>query len=204
MKYSPASIKLTVCRNCQNNVDPYVERDYLLVVLDCILLRIPAYRHVLYNVDLEMNLKRALQFALASSILQAYQAWEGIRMTPNLREEAFWFLLLGALIGLWLQWVCLSVSAKSPVSSSRLYTALVLPTSFSVITNLVLVWENTETVRVLGRSLETTYQMAAVTAAGGNTIMFVAGLFMKAFITKAISSVTGLPCQIQIQGFCLM
>jgi len=42
-------IKLTNCAGCGQNVDPYVERDGLLVAMDCILLRDEAYRHVLCN-----------------------------------------------------------------------------------------------------------------------------------------------------------
>lgn len=37
------------CQNCQRIVDPYIEREWLLVVIDCILLRPEAYRHILYN-----------------------------------------------------------------------------------------------------------------------------------------------------------
>ena len=39
------------CSQCHKMVDPYIEREWLLVVIDCILLREEAYRHVLYNVD---------------------------------------------------------------------------------------------------------------------------------------------------------
>ncbi len=46
---STASIKLTLCRHCGLVADPYLEREYLLVAMDWILLRPPAYRHVLYN-----------------------------------------------------------------------------------------------------------------------------------------------------------
>jgi Arv1-like family len=42
-------IKLTTCQSCGQNVDPYVERDALLVAMDCLLLREQACRHVLCN-----------------------------------------------------------------------------------------------------------------------------------------------------------
>lgn len=44
-----ASIKLSPCSRCEKNVDPYCEREWLLVILDLVLLRHEAYRHVLYN-----------------------------------------------------------------------------------------------------------------------------------------------------------
>lgn len=44
-----ADIKLSQCASCGENVDPYCEREWLLVVLDLVLLRQAAYRHVLCN-----------------------------------------------------------------------------------------------------------------------------------------------------------
>jgi Arv1-like family len=46
---STSNIKLKPCAACHQNVDPYIEREWLLVVLDLILLRLPAYRHVMAN-----------------------------------------------------------------------------------------------------------------------------------------------------------
>lgn len=46
---TPGSIQLTSCQSCNNDVDLYVEREWLLVAMDCILHRPEAFRHVLYN-----------------------------------------------------------------------------------------------------------------------------------------------------------
>src|SRR5687768_9164324 len=46
---SPTSVKLIQCTKCHDDVDDYIERDWLLVVIDLILLREEAYRHVLCN-----------------------------------------------------------------------------------------------------------------------------------------------------------
>ena len=48
-KHSLSSIKAMHCEQCRRIVDPYIEREWLLVVIDCILLRPEAYRHILYN-----------------------------------------------------------------------------------------------------------------------------------------------------------
>lgn len=64
------SIKLTQCRQCHRDVDPYTEREWLLVSLDCILLRQAAYRHVLYN--REALLGYPLSLILVGSFLQAF------------------------------------------------------------------------------------------------------------------------------------
>ena len=42
-------MQLTTCKGCDKDVDPYIEREWLLVVMDCILHRCEAFRHVLYN-----------------------------------------------------------------------------------------------------------------------------------------------------------
>jgi Predicted membrane protein len=49
-QYSNArNIKLQTCPKCQRDVDPYIERELLLVVMDMILLRPCAYRHLFLN-----------------------------------------------------------------------------------------------------------------------------------------------------------
>lgn len=48
---SLSSIKAVACTVChQRQVDPYMEREWLLVVIDAMLLRPEAYRHILFNV----------------------------------------------------------------------------------------------------------------------------------------------------------
>ena len=46
---TPGSVQLTSCKNCSHDVDPYIEREWLLVLMDCVLHRPEAFRHVLYN-----------------------------------------------------------------------------------------------------------------------------------------------------------
>ncbi|KAL7501822.1 hypothetical protein ACHAWX_000374 [Stephanocyclus meneghinianus] len=46
---SPGSIQLTTCQACLHDIDPYIEREWLLVAMDCVLHRPEALRHVMYN-----------------------------------------------------------------------------------------------------------------------------------------------------------
>jgi hypothetical protein len=46
---NPGSIQLTTCASCGRDVDPYIEREWLLVLMDCVLHRPEAFLHVLYN-----------------------------------------------------------------------------------------------------------------------------------------------------------
>jgi len=46
---SAHNLRLEQCPKCQTFADPYVEHDTLTLVLDLILLKLPVYRHLLFN-----------------------------------------------------------------------------------------------------------------------------------------------------------
>jgi len=52
MEFSHENIKLTRCVACNQVADKYIEYELVLVVIDIILHRIQAYRHVLFNRDI--------------------------------------------------------------------------------------------------------------------------------------------------------
>ena len=80
-----ASVKLTRCRKCSLDVDPYVEREAMLIAFDVILHRLPAYRHTLFNRDPfadfcpASSIGRSFKFGLGLSILDAYIKYEALR-----------------------------------------------------------------------------------------------------------------------------
>lgn len=80
-----ASVKLTRCTKCGNDVDPFVEREALLVSFDLILHRIAAYRHTLFNrdpfanFDVSTSVARSFKFSIGTSILDAYIKYEALR-----------------------------------------------------------------------------------------------------------------------------
>jgi hypothetical protein len=259
---SSHSIKLTTCANCGQTVDPYIEREVLLIVLDCILLRIQAYRHVLYNRILlhddggvdenagihkeqhksnssasslleQFSSKRVIQFLLAWCLLDAYLTWETLidqnsnHTTTNLAATtasgettslsssssfAMVWIALTSLVGIVLQWMAVywyllswqrlrprplplpllhEVHSSSSLSSIpttttnshtttspeefllsvQVYLALVLPSSFSVVTVLVIIWENTRMVRLLGSVLIAGWQCLALSVVSTTTAM---------------------------------
>ncbi|KAF8322481.1 Arv1-domain-containing protein, partial [Clavulina sp. PMI_390] len=47
--YSKHNIRLEQCSQCQAFADPYVEHDWLNIMLDLILLKPAVYRHLLFN-----------------------------------------------------------------------------------------------------------------------------------------------------------
>jgi hypothetical protein len=183
-----STIKLSQCAVCGHNVDPYCEREWLLVVIDMVLLREEAYRHVIFNrlqdFSMQESNRKSLQLVVGSSVLQAYLLWEAHRSQhPNdpildstvwltqliaasgLKLTAFGLGIYGALL-LLLRFVRRHERSKAiadPDMPTHVYLAVVLPTAWQVVTVLVNIWENTETVRLLSSLLILIYQFMAVT-----------------------------------------
>jgi hypothetical protein len=49
VEYSPGNIRLSTCAHCQSPVDEYVENETLIVIIDAILHKPEAYRHLFFN-----------------------------------------------------------------------------------------------------------------------------------------------------------
>lgn len=102
------SLKLEICVRCHQVVDPYAEREVLLVALDLIALRPEAYRHVLCNRIqpnyhengngvLQAQTQQAtnsrlcqkwLQYVSSSRILHAYLLWEAWRYERETKQPS--------------------------------------------------------------------------------------------------------------------
>jgi hypothetical protein len=189
---SPSSIKLTACQTCGNDVDPYIEREWLLVSLDCILLRLPAYRHVLYHrLDSDsLSYRRMLQTLLASSILQSYLTWEACRTSGDV-SVPFNKLMIQSIAGL----LIFSVCGYTSDCFRRVFLAICAPTSFQVVTVFVLVWENTATVRILGSLLVLIYQAASMSVVMHHHWWLPLSLVGRALVGRLVAHLMGLPYQ---------
>lgn len=210
-KYSASTIKLSQCSSefCKNNkgrkvldVDPYCEREWLLVVLDIVLLREEAYRHVLcnrmVNFDISGNYGTIIQYSAVSSLLDAYIIWEShfanstepsttpFDPQPPVLDWNFLQLAMIAFIrlsvqavGVWLVFMLvLHMSQSLPSTAAnklewnvknldkhlitKIWLALVMPTACRIVTIMVQIWENTDTVRLLGSLLLVSYKCMAL------------------------------------------
>jgi hypothetical protein len=225
-EYTKTSIKLTSCDRCNRNVDPYVERDWPLVVLDCVLLRLPAYRHVLWNStatttrdviadkgtpssqhNRSMSMRQIIMFAVMACLLQSHLHWEGLRTEEpldSLDQDMFMKLLIYSTSGLVVQGVVnyaagtflSSEEARKDLPFEKMSLGLILPLTFSVVTTLVMVWENTWTVRLLGRLLETVFQFTAMLVVGGANaqVAFLLGLLARIGTYLVVGKMLSLPC----------
>lgn len=65
---SPSSIKLTKCMACRKDVDPYIEREWILVFLDILLLRLSANRHFYLHRTRRRGTIWRIMFSSSSSV----------------------------------------------------------------------------------------------------------------------------------------
>ena len=88
------TIKIANCDRCGQVVDKYIEYDPVLVVLDAILHKPAAYRHILVNSVFHAHRKLALLLILCDTYLrwQALQAPHGLESHSN-NEHIFYAAL---------------------------------------------------------------------------------------------------------------
>ncbi|WVZ06342.1 hypothetical protein V8G54_019688 [Vigna mungo] len=66
VQYSPGNIRLMKCENCRAVADEYIECEIMILVIDLILHKLKAYRHLLHNV---IN-QKTMKFQIFSMTLQ--------------------------------------------------------------------------------------------------------------------------------------
>jgi len=98
-EFSKGNIRLTQCKNCNLVADKYVEYELLLIVLDLILHKQEAYRHVLINRVQWQKDKPAIMRALVKLIpvyllLDVYVKWSRMQSEYTLDKHATYMLEL--------------------------------------------------------------------------------------------------------------
>ncbi|CAJ0960299.1 unnamed protein product, partial [Mesorhabditis belari] len=85
-KTYPSFIRMTQCKECDNDVDKYVEYDSVLVVIDLLLQYSEAYRHILYNRGIQ-HFSRLLTIFLFCG---AYERWIEARQNQEKVFDLEW------------------------------------------------------------------------------------------------------------------
>ncbi|XP_061609909.1 protein ARV1 isoform X3 [Phyllopteryx taeniolatus] len=76
--YSNGILKITLCGSCQKPVDKYIEYDPVIILIDAILCKTQAFRHILFNTSLDIHWKLCV-FCL---LCEAYLRWS-LRRSPE-------------------------------------------------------------------------------------------------------------------------
>ncbi|GKV49403.1 hypothetical protein SLEP1_g56154 [Rubroshorea leprosula] len=78
VQYSPGNIRLMKCGNCGAVADDYIECEFMILLIDLILHKPKAYRHLLYNVlnqDAAHFQGLLWKSLLGFLLLDAYRSW---------------------------------------------------------------------------------------------------------------------------------
>ena len=195
---SSSTIQAMTCTNCGKLVDPYTEQEWLLVAIDCILMREEAYRHVLYNVDelKRMGILTMTQCLLGWSILDAYlrtvlatEPSQPANTKDTLSLGLFGSAVLTSALVVVIQCGLLNLMHQQELPGAKLFWALLLPLSFSIVTVFVRIWEDSSTVRTLGSLLTAYWQWLAVGLVTKNRATTILGLLGGILLRSILFSV---------------
>ncbi|XP_072265368.1 protein ARV1 [Pyxicephalus adspersus] len=69
--YNHGVLKITICKSCQKPVDKYIEYDPVIILINAMLCKVQAYRHILFNTKINIHGKLCI-FCL---LCEAYTRW---------------------------------------------------------------------------------------------------------------------------------
>ncbi|XP_067097417.1 protein ARV1 [Osmerus mordax] len=75
--YSNGILKITICESCKKPVDKYIEYDPVIILIDAILCKTQAFRHILFNTTLNIHWKLCV-FCL---LCEAYLRWSQLHVS---------------------------------------------------------------------------------------------------------------------------
>ncbi|XP_020531732.1 protein arv1 homolog isoform X2 [Amborella trichopoda] len=159
IQYSPGNIRLTKCGRCGAVADEYVECEYMILLIDLILHKAKAYRHLLYNfpnrnvVNLEGILWKSAFFFLVIDTcreLAVNKIQEGLGSSASssaspctcgkLLMNVFLgnFIFLGALL---LGTKILQKSSSEILRFKEVLLAIIVSSYFKIFLITMMIWE---------------------------------------------------------------
>ncbi|XP_066548813.1 protein ARV1 [Amia ocellicauda] len=82
--YKNGILKITICKSCQKPVDKYIEYDPVIILIDAILCKAQAYRHILFNTKVNIHGKLCV-FCL---LCEAYLRWSQLQGSQQSSDPA--------------------------------------------------------------------------------------------------------------------
>ncbi|XP_062938815.1 protein ARV1 [Cynocephalus volans] len=71
--YTHGVLKITICKSCQKPVDKYIEYDPVIILINAILCKAQAYRHILFNTKINIHGKLCMFCLLCEAYLRWWQ-----------------------------------------------------------------------------------------------------------------------------------
>ncbi|OEL23450.1 hypothetical protein BAE44_0015525 [Dichanthelium oligosanthes] len=85
VQYSPGNIRLMKCDNCKAVADPYIECEFMIILIDLILHKTRAYRHILFNkLSIGSSVDKVIGDALVGNIIFMIMLFLGLRFILKL------------------------------------------------------------------------------------------------------------------------
>lgn len=154
--YSNGILKITICESCKKPVDKYIEYDPVIILIDAILCKTQAFRHILFNTTLNIHWKLCV-FCL---LCEAYLRWSQLHVSEpssgdpsdiirytkewdfyamfGLAALELWAFCTGVLCSLWLT----GRLRRSRQEACRLLRALLLSSYGKVLLIPAVIWEH--------------------------------------------------------------
>ncbi|KAG7460978.1 hypothetical protein MATL_G00204580 [Megalops atlanticus] len=82
--YSNGILKITICDSCQKPVDKYIEYDPAIILIDAILCKTQAFRHIIFNTKINIHWKLCV-FCL---LCEAYLRWSQLQGSEHSSDPA--------------------------------------------------------------------------------------------------------------------
>ncbi|KAL3205433.1 hypothetical protein MRX96_011318 [Rhipicephalus microplus] len=84
--YGPDLLKLSRCSRCNRIADEYIEMEFSIVLIDAVLQKLEAYRHIIFNIGMGRPWKIALLFLLG----EALEHWMSRQQTHKAGYDLEW------------------------------------------------------------------------------------------------------------------
>ncbi|KAI5264795.1 protein ARV1 isoform X2 [Manis pentadactyla] len=154
--YNHGVLKLSICTSCLKPVDKYIEYDPVIILINAILCKAQAYRHILFNTKINMHRKLYIFCLLCEAYLRWWQLqdsnqntdpddfiryakeWDFYRMfaIASLEQAAFFTGIFTFL------WVGRLMTAKKQPSFILLLKALLLSSYGKLLLIPAVIWEH--------------------------------------------------------------
>jgi len=178
VEFSEGNIRLTRCEKCGSVADKYIEYELVLVLIDIVLHRQPAYRHLLHNRHILENnnsivFRWALLIVVVNWLLMAVVQHEFTLAAPGLVFTRCLFLLLVsaaehlafvAVMAMFLYFSPVSryLFAHQSKLKRKLYMALAFPELFKTLVVLLQVFDSEPSLLLLFGALVISMQHASL------------------------------------------
>ncbi|CAK9222018.1 unnamed protein product [Sphagnum troendelagicum] len=209
VEYSPGNIRLSVCAKCEHTADEYVECEMMIVLIDLVLQKSKAYRHIFFNYPLlhklsmqEFVWKASLLVLLLDSCMFYYFEMAFIYSFCFVQCHMKLVVAKVALVDnlslltvLVVSHILLKRAAYSKTVWTDIRMALVLSSYFKLFVFAMMVWEfsplmafiidmlvlssNTVAIKVM---LNTSMPIAATATAAGALVRIIMGALLKLLI----------------------